>query len=140
MDAIWIAEKLEVHGVFQLVPSEPMKTVALESADPAAGQRRLLEHRFDPFFTQRMGRPRVDAAAARVLLGIDVDRDAEQVIAHLAAAIGIALAKATHRVRRVTRALLVAARTDAPFDATQRRHDLLMELQRQAHEARARRE
>jgi hypothetical protein len=138
-DLLGSSEELEVHRVFERVAPQPVEAVALERVDETRGHRGALEGALHFLRALRCLVPRLDAVAARVLLGVDVDRDAVQVVGDLAAPVRVAIAEAADGPGLVAirpRALVL----DLALDARQRRDDLLVHRQLVAEERRLLRE
>src|SRR5262245_38731459 len=80
-DLVRITEKLEVHRVLQHVVAKPIEAEALERIDPRLRHHHALpDRRLRPVLADRVLVPRRDAPAARVLVGLDVDRDPVDVV------------------------------------------------------------
>ena len=71
-----------MHGVFEDVAAQPMKSVFLECLDPAGGNFGMVEWRFGGFSADRSIARRRYAMTARIAVGIDVNSNAVQMVAH----------------------------------------------------------
>jgi prolyl oligopeptidase len=129
-----VAQKLEVHRVLERVVAQPVEAVPLERLDPALGQRRPVEGRARLHRALRVRAPGLDAVATGVAVGVDVERDAEEVVGDLAGVKRVPLAVAPERARLVRRR--AAGLLDALLDAGQRGHHRAVQADALAHEGR----
>ena len=115
--------------------ASPRSRSAPNALTPAPGGGRPLEDVVPLVLAEGVTGPGIDAAAARVLLGVDVDGDAEEVVRDLRTPVGVGGAEAADRLRRVAAPLAGARPLDVLVDAGERGGDLGVDRDRHALEA-----